>query len=273
MSETHWSRMARLWQLVGPPLRPAPEDLAAFQDAVDLWPETHGRTPRALILGVTPELYALRWPPGTSLCALDASQPMIDTVWPGSPTAALRGSWTAMPLATGSCDIVVCDGGLGMLSYPHGQAELLRELHRILVPGGIFVVRLFAPKGRTGTVEEVFANLDAGNIASLDALKMLLWGALHGDAHEGVRPREVVARILAAVGSFDRLAEDHGWPLEHVRSLELHRESTAVYHLTDAGEVVRMAMYDPGGFETVGVVEPGHALGACCPIVTLRRSD
>ncbi|MDP1735079.1 MAG: methyltransferase domain-containing protein [Sulfuritalea sp.] len=264
--------MARLWRLVGPPLRPAPADIAVFQKTIDQWCAPHDRAPRALILGVTPELHGLRWPTGTALLALDGSRQMIDAVWPGRPAAALLGSWTAMPLAAGSCDIVACDGGFGMLSYPDGQMELLRELHRVLAPDGIFVVRLFAPKGRTGTTEEVFADLRAGNVTSLDALKLRLWGALHGDAREGVRPREVVERILAAAGDFTRLAEDHGWPLEHVRSLELHRASTAVYHLTEAREVVRMATDDPGGFEHVDTVEPRYALGACCPIVTLRRS-
>ncbi len=272
MSGNHWSRMAQLWRLVGPPLRPAPEDLAAFEDAILGWLNAHSRAPRALILGVTPELYSLRWPAGTTLRALDGSRQMIKAVWPGPPAAALLGSWTAMPLATGCRDIVVCDGGFGMLSYPQGQAELLRELHRVLAPGGIFAVRLFAPRGRTGSIEEVFADLGAGRVSSLDALKLRLWGALQGDAQQGVRPQQVVAHILAAVGNFDRLAEDHGWPLEHVRSLELHRESTASYHLTEAIEVVRMACSDAGGFESVSVVEPGYALGACCPIVTLRRT-
>lgn len=272
MSGDHWSRMARLWQWVGPPLRPAAEDLAVFQDTIVRWHAAHGRAPRALILGVTPELYQLRWPAGTSLRALDGSRQMIETVWPGPPAAVLLGSWTAMPLATGSCDIVLCDGGFGMLPYPQGQADLLRELHRVLAPGGIFAVRLFAPKGRTGTAGEVFANLQAGGIASLDALKLRLWGALHGDAHQGVRPQEVVAHILAAVENFDRLAEDHGWPLEHVRSLELHRQSTTIYHLTEAAELVRMASCDPGGFESLGIIRPGYVLGACCPIVTLRRT-
>ena len=263
MSGEHWSRMARLWQLVGPPLKPSAEDLAIFQDAIICWHAAHARAPRALILGVTPGLCQLRWPADTSLHALDGSRQMIEAVWPGQPAAAIHGSWTAMPLATGSCDIVVCDGGFGLLPYPQGQKKLLRELHRVLTPGGIFVVRLFAPTGRTGTVEEVFANLHTGGIASLDALKLRLWGALHGDAYRGVRPQEVVAHILAAVGDFDRLADDFGWPLEHVRSLELHRQSTARYHLTEAAELVRMASCDPGGFESLGITEPDYVLGAC----------
>ena len=271
MTEGHWSRMAHLWHLVGPPLRPAADDLTVFQNSIDRWCAANTRAPRALILGVTPELYRLSWPSGTVPTALDSSRAMIDEVWPGPAATALQGSWTAMPLAASSRDIVVCDGGFGTLAYPRVQADLMRELHRILAPGGIFVVRLFAPTGRTDTVTDVFARLDAGDIASLDSLKLQLWGALHGNAHQGVRPRDVVALILGAVGSYDRLAEAQGWPIEHVRSLNLHRASNAVYHLTEAEEVIRMAIDDPGGFECLEKVEPNYALGACCPIVTLRR--
>ena len=271
MTEGHWSRMARLWHLVGPPLRPAEDDLAVFQNSIDRWCATNTRAPRALILGVTPELYRLNWPASTVTTALDSAREMIDEVWPGPAATALQGSWTAMPLATSSRDIVVCDGGLGTLAYPCRQADLMRELHRILAPGGIFVVRLFAPTGRTGTVKDVFARLNAGHIGSLDSLKLQLWGALHGDARKGVRPRDVVALILGAVDSYDRLAEAQGWPIEHVSSLELHRSSNTVYHLTEAEEVIRMASDDPGGFECLEIVEPNYALGACCPIVTLRR--
>lgn len=272
MSMSHWSRMAQLWRMVGPPLRPACEDIEIFQSVITQWAATHDMPPRALILGVTPELHALGWPAGTTLRALDSSKPMVEAVWPDPPDAAILGSWADMPLATASCDMVICDGGFGMLPYPQGQVCLLRELHRVLVPGGIFAVRLFAPGGRTGSIENVFAELDAGRIASLDTLKLLLWGALHDDPEQGVRPREVVARILAAVGNFDRLADEYGWPIEHVRSLEFHRDSTAVYHLTEAAEVVRMATSDPGGFESHVIVEPSYALGACCPIVVLKRS-
>jgi SAM-dependent methyltransferase len=273
MKDAHWSHMARLWRLVGPPLRPSPEDLAIFQGAIDRWRAEHRAPPRVLILGVTPELHALDWPGGTSMRALDGSLQMIKEVWPGPPESALLGSWTAIPLADASVDIVVCDGGFGMLPYPHGQTALLTELRRTLSPGGIFAVRLFAPKGRTGNVADVFDKLAAGRIPGLDSLKLHLWGALHGDAAQGVRPRDVVAQILCAAGSFDRLAQDHGWSLEHVRSLELHRQSSATYYLTEAAEVVRMACEEPGGFAIQAVVEPAYELGSCCPILALKRNS
>jgi SAM-dependent methyltransferase len=271
MKQAHWSRMAHLWRLVGPPLRPAAADLAIFQGAIDQWRTEHSAPPRTLILGVTPELHALDWPGGTVLRALDGSPQMIGEVWPGPPGSALLGSWTDIPLADACCDIVLCDGGFGMLPYPQGQAALLSELRRVLADGGIFAVRLFAPQGRTGSVAEVFSRLAANHIPGLDSLKLRLWGALHGDATQGVRPRDVVAHILSAAGSFDRLAADHGWPLEHVQSLELHRESSASYHLTDAAEVIRMACEEPGGFEIQAVVEPAYELGTCCPILVLAR--
>ncbi len=272
MKDTHWPHMARLWRLVGPPLRPSSEDLAIFQRAIDRWCAEHRAPPHVLILGVTPELHALDWPAGTSMRALDGSPEMIEEVWPGPSGSALLGSWTAIPLADASCDIAVCDGGFGMLPYPHGQTALLTELRRILSPGGVFVVRLFAPKGRTGSVADIFGKLAAGLIPSLDSLKLRLWGALHGDAAQGVRPRDVVAQILGAVGSFDRLAQDQGWSLDHVRSLELHRQSSAAYYLTDAAEVVRMACGEPGGFETLAVVESASELGNCCPVLALKRT-
>jgi SAM-dependent methyltransferase len=272
MSTGHWSRMGSSWRLVGPPLRPSAEDVAGFNVAISRWVLAHeNQRLRALILGVTPELYALEWPAGTALQALDSSQSMIDAVWPGPPEAALVGSWTSMPLAAASCDMVVCDGGFGMLPYPQGQMALLDEVARVLAPGGVLAVRLFTPGGRTGSLEQVLADLDAHRIASLDVLKFRLWGALHQDAATGVRPRDVVAHILAACGSFEQLAEAQKWSLDHIRTMAFHRNSDAVYYLTDAAEVVRMATQHSGAFTLLDIVEPRHDLGACCPVVVLKR--
>src|SRR5207248_8807639 len=89
----HWTEIARQWERVGPPLRPCAEDVAIYQSEVDRWSRAHG-APRALILGVTPELYRLRWPAGTDLAAADHTRSMIDAVWPGPRSAVVCADWT-----------------------------------------------------------------------------------------------------------------------------------------------------------------------------------
>ncbi|MCZ6712041.1 MAG: hypothetical protein O7B25_16880, partial [Gammaproteobacteria bacterium] len=151
-----------------------------------------------------------------------------------------------------------------------GQHSLLLEIARMLVPGGIFIVRLFAPAGLTGSISDIAADLDGGLIPSLDALKLRLWGALHRDRVTGVRPRDVVAKIDEMAGGLDQLVSRHGWSAEHVASLELHRNSDAVYHLTDASEIIDMAEVLPG-FERQSVESADDSIGVCCPVVSLRR--
>lgn len=273
MSAGHWDRMSAYWRHVGPPLRPSAADLAIYQRVVDDATASVVPPLRALVLGVTPELYGLGWPQDVRLRALDGSARMIAAVWPGASGTALTGSWTAMPFADATFDLLLCDGGFGLLDHPAGQARLLDEAHRVLAPGGLFAVRLFAPQGRTGTMADILSDLDRGVIASLDALKLRLWGALQRNVVDGVRPREVVACILDACGAWDRLAQRQGWPVEHVRALELHRASDACYHLIDAEDLVRMACAEADGFIAAGTHRPAQAFGDCCPIVVLRRGE
>jgi hypothetical protein len=143
-------------------------------------------------------------------------------------------------------------------------------VQRMLAPEGIFVVRLFAPSGLTGSLAEIASDLTDGSIASLDALKLRLWGALQEDLATGVRPRDVVARIEAFAGGLDRLVSELGWSADHVATLQVHRTSDAVYHLTDADTLARMAR-ESSTLELVSIELPSHSFGHCCPVVTLRR--
>ena len=138
---------------------------------------------------------------------------------------------------------------------------------RLLRPGGVFIVRLFSPAGLTGTVDEIGADLGAGRIPSLDALKLRLWGALQTDLETGVRPRDVVAAMERLTGGLDFLTRELGWPEAHVATLELHRESDAVYHLINPEELTDMAA--EVGFALEAVDHPDHQFGACCPVISL----
>ena len=85
----HWAAIARQWKQLGPPLRPVAQDIGFYWNAAEKWVRERG-APRVLLLGVTPELYHLPWPKGTDLLAVDRSQAMIETVWPG-PKEAVQG--------------------------------------------------------------------------------------------------------------------------------------------------------------------------------------
>lgn len=272
MTTTHWSRMARLWHLVRPPLRPSPLDGAEYQRAILDLATANERITCALVLGTTPELFALDWPKNASVIAIDGSREMIDHVWPGSRHMAVRGAWTDLPIGSETVDMAVCDGGFGMMSFPHHQARFLGEVGRVLRVGGLFVMRLFAPQGRADTVDGVFARLAANKIPNLDSLKLELWGALHGTPEEGVMPRRVAEAILARHGMLEALAVQRGWPRDHVDTLAFHLRSEARYWLTDADEVVRMASRAGPPLDLVRRVAPDYPLGDCCPILTFRRT-
>ena len=268
MSENYWDRIADLWRLFGPPIRPVAEDLAVYQEIVDRGTALMDVPPRVLLLGVTPELYRLRWPADAEVFALDNSPPMIEAVWQGPADTAVTGSWTAMPFADQSFTLLLCDAGVGLLD-PVGQGELLGEVQRVLVSGGTFAVRLFAPQGRTGTVSEIFEDLDRGGIPTLDALKLRMWGALQENPVDGVRPSEVARRILEAYGPWDRLAQTQGWHPDYVRALELQLDNQASFHLVDAEELGQQGYR--AGLEPSGAHRPAHGYGDSCPVVEFRR--
>jgi SAM-dependent methyltransferase len=263
MSGLHFGSIAARWKLVGPPLRPTEPDLEAFRRCISRAPSS------VLILGVTPELFHLGFPASTRVQALDASQEMIGHVWPGSADSAHLGSWTDPPWSKESFDLVICDGGFGLLP-PSAQAKLLSQVDDLLSPGGQFVVRLFAPQGKTGTLSAIRNDLLSKNIPSLDALKLRLWGALQTSSEEGVSPRHVVAHIDEFSGGARSLETLLDWPLDHLLALDVHRTSEVRYHLVDAQQLVALAS-STTALRLQSTEIPAHPFGECCPVVSLLK--
>src|SRR6202012_5813470 len=80
-----WEKIAHHWRLLGPPLRARVEDAQRLHDTL-LAKLPHGARSRrldVLLLGVTPELAEFPWSADFHLTALDASEPMLQAIWPG----------------------------------------------------------------------------------------------------------------------------------------------------------------------------------------------
>ena len=268
----HWSDIARLWEQVGPPLRPSAEDIAFLNDAIGSWARDNG-APRALILGVTPELYHLPWPNGTDVLAVDHTQSMIDAVWPGPRNAVICADWTTMPLQTGSQDIVLCDGGVHLLAYPHEHSKFVQTLHRVIASDGLCIFRLFIPPKEREAPGDVLQDLLEAKISNLNLLKIRLGMALHEDITQGVRLKRVWDAIHRVSPDFNRLASRVGWPVEHLRIINTYRNCSTRYFFLSIGDVRRLFCKRPGGFTLKAVYVPGYELGERCPTVVFRRID
>ena len=186
MQPGHWSSIAAQWEQTASPLRPSPEDTQAYLRLCEPWIARHG-APRVLLLGVTPEIYRLPWPQGHDLLAVDRSAAMIAHVWPGPARQVILADWLDLPLPAGSRDLAFCDGGLHLIDHPRGQRQLIEQLHRVIVPGGLCLLRLFAPPAEQESPETVLAELLAGRIPSLNVLKLRLGMAMQPSAEAGIR--------------------------------------------------------------------------------------
>jgi len=261
---------ARHWEQLDVPLRPCAEDLAAFSAAVRRW-TGNGAAPRSLMLGVTPELYRMAWPEGTRVAAVDHSRAMIDAVWPGRRGSAVCGDWTTLPLPARSRDVVVCDGGISMVAYPHDSRRMAEELKRIVAPGGLFVVRLYTPSDQRETVSKVQAALLAGRIANQSLLKVRLWMSLAADVSAGVRLSDVWDAIHEVAPDLRKLARRIGWRVEQLPLIDAYRGCAKRYYFPNIEQVHSLYRGSPGGFQLEAVISPSYELGEHCPLVIFRR--
>jgi Methyltransferase domain len=270
-SRDHWTEIARQWRQAGPPLRPSKQDLGFCIDALREWHQHGGVAPRALLLGVTPDFYHLPWPEGTDILAADRSQPMIHIVWPGPKEAVLCADWLALALPDSSRDIVLCDGGLHLLSYPQEQQQLVRILCSLLSDKGLCIFRLFVPPKDRESPDTVLQDLLEGRISNLNILKLRLAMSLQDSAAKGVELKKIWCAIHEITSDLEGLAEKIGWPIEHVLAMNIYRDSTARYSFVTVNQAYDLFCCNSGGFKLRYVHVPSYELGERCPTIVLQR--
>lgn len=266
----YWRNVALQWHHIGPPLRPDDEDVELYIQAVREWSEKP-IAPRVLLLGVTPELFGIPWPKGTDFLAADHTKAMIEAVWKGPRTAVMATDWLEISLPKASRDIVLCDGGLHLLSHPK-QKQLVQVLRNILSDGGLCVFRFFLPPEQRESPDTVIDDLLTGKIPNLNVLKFRLWMALAGSASEGVELATVWRTINDAAGDIEQLAKRIAWPLEHTRVINAYRDSKIRYYFASLDEVEDLFCSKEGGFEVHWQRVPSYELGTQCPTIVFRNS-
>jgi SAM-dependent methyltransferase len=264
-------KLARQWHRHGPPLRPSPADARAYEQAVHDWRRRVGAGQvRALLLGATPEIAAMRWPEGTTLVALDYSLPMLQIVYPARETpygVRVCGEWRRMPLPDGSCDVVIGDGCFVALDFPAGHAALTRAFRAALRKDGLLVLRFFCRPDAPESVEAVFTDALGGRIGSFHAFKWRLAMALHGATESGVRVGAIWDMWQSMAGTSQAFAARTGWSQEVVETIEAYRGLDRVYTFPTLAES-KAAL--EAHFELLDCRTLDYELGERCPILTAR---
>ena len=266
--------MGRQWRLLGPPLRPSPPDLRLARQAIA---SLRSSKPQgdidALVLGVTPELIQLEWPPQSTLIAVDRNPDMIEAVFPKavvpSTFRATIADWLALPAPAQSIDIVLGDGCLTLLDFPSEYEALGREVRRVLRPGGSFCLRVFASPETSESLERVRASLDRSEIPSFHVLKWRLAMCVQTSPSQGVKLDDIWRAFRDIAPDPQALCDRLGWDPAVTGTIESYRGSATRYTFPRLSEIQDiMGRF----FEGTNRLTPSYALGERCPSLAWMRS-
>jgi SAM-dependent methyltransferase len=228
-----WERQARAWQRHTSPLRPHPDDIAVVERVAAALARERGSID-AVILGVTPEIAGSAWPPATRLKAFDSSAVMIERLWPapGTPATASAepGDWAALPLDDASVDLVAADNSLAVQQWPDGAERVVREVRRILRPGGRFVVRTLLRPAEPEPITAILDDLEAGRIALSSVAKVRAAAIVHRPGTAGFRIQDLKDLWLELFPDPETAARRFGWSTDSFVMPEVYDpEVTMIY--------------------------------------------
>lgn len=267
----YWEARAATWKVV-PPLSPSESDVGFYEArAAGKIPDDR-RALRAMLLGVTAPIAAMRWPTGTRLVALDWAASMIRSVWPRDRVpggfAAVRGDWREIPLLSASLDFVAGDGCYSTFPDLEGPAAMNREVHRVLRPGGEFCLRCFRRPDESPPIATLFEWLFAGRFSNLDLFRWMLAMAVHGDSRDGVSVNAVWRVWREHVPDPQASRALFGWTQEALTNMQnwSHMETRYVFPTLAELEALAAPLFD-----IVACDIPVYEWGEQFPRLAMRR--
>jgi len=219
-----------------------------------------------LSLGVTPEIADYPWASDLQLTAIDASEEMIQKVWPGDNATrkAVLGNWLALPFPEASFDLILNDAGLLLMAGAEKLRAAAEELRRVLRPDGRVVLRHFARVSPAESLDAIAEAAEHGKFSNFNELKLCLLMAIEaGKAGAGVRLAEAHECFQQLFPDRAQLASRLGCDPRTVATIDAYRGREARYTFHSLDEMAQA--FDAF---TLQVGPPGHYPAAeRCPVL------
>lgn len=272
MTDHHgqWSNVSQLWNLLGPPLRPSRQDVQIISNITKkLFPDK-SRQLKILILGVTPEFTEISLPNHSTFYAIDRSKEMIADVWNGDFCNAVCCDWSNIPWLGNSFDLVLCDGGFQLLSFPDSILTVTKHIERILKPDSAFICRFFCKSIPPCTPYQVIESIENGHIASANELKLRLGSALQVDHIKGVAFDDIWKFFQSINRPHEKIANDLGCSIEELNTINLYKNNFAKIRFYDQQFILNF-IENNSSLSADQVVRGNYPHSAACPIVSFKK--
>lgn len=205
------------------------------------------------------------------MTAVDESADMIAGIWPGDTDTrkAVRGDWFDLPFPGASIDALIGDGCLSVIGGADARRALFSAIARVLNADGRAGIRLYASPETRDDPKDVRALALSGGVSTFHELKWRVAMTASGGAPDYIIP------VTGILEQFDRMFPDRdelsartGWELPVVGTIDVYRNSSAIYSFAPAAAIVEEA---EAYFGDVGIVSTGtYGLAERCPLLTLR---
>ena len=282
-----WAKHADSWQYVTAPLRPCLEDMQMYQERAFERLAGIGM-PRVLLLGCTPELLLMEWPPDTKITCIEQSKAMAQKVYEPTRiyvddyvhTRLKIGNWLRLSeyFSPGEFDLVIGDGCYTQLSAAE-YSVLGRQIEAVAAPGCVFLHRFFVVPETWMLSDVLVAPITSNYVldqlkhpfhcTSFSALKLRLMVSMQDSFHDGVCLGDVYEAWAKFTSQNPMVAVKPQHFLARERdTIEHYRKSKKRYTFPGASLSQMSRVVYP--LTLSGLQQPAYPMGSYCRLATLQ---
>ncbi len=263
-----WSKQAERWSKVGSPTRPCEEDIQIMWHFVQpLFVD--GKSKQVAVMGVTPEVVHLPWPSQAHIEAFDASAEMINKLWQPKADVDARvrqSDWRRLPLPDQSVDLMVGDGIFTAAGSESVVKDMLTEAHRVLVKGGMIILRCFIRPETIEDLQSIKLAALAGKIRNFGSLKWRLAMALIDPVTSTVAPVRIHEVFQQLFPDRELLQLVSGWTIEQIGTIDAYDGMAGQFYFPDMQQQMKLLRRH---VEIGQYVTGSYELSERCPLFQL----
>ena len=257
---TSWRKHSEAWNRLLSPMKPAPSDVAHYQQLVGQGP--------VMMMGVTQELY----PAFDNLTAFDRDEAMIERVWLGDTETkrVTQKDWLSIEFDTApNFAGIIGDCAIPMLANIATMRLFQERCVDWLKPGGVFVQRLFERPTVAYTRTNLLDIMSKPATINFHAFKWMLCMTIAAESGYQVTDKSRFALFNELCKDRDQLAANTGWTRDAIDTIDLYLDGKNTIAFCDREEYLSTIPEHAVDIQFVNMTD--YDLAENCPIMSWRR--